>query len=219
MAMVSEGRNSGEFGGDEMEQSDQLRRNWTVTGTAQSNGGHFDKVSIRGEAKVTGGIDCGQLKVMGTLSVVGNLTMKTSKVMGTLGVTGDVSGEDIKVMGEMNVKGNCNAESYQSRGAFDIDGLLNAGTVKIILHGHSRVKEIGGDTICVKPNFTLFSSGFRQLTVDTVEGDDIDLQYTSARVVRGNRVKIGPGCEIESVEYTTDLRLDDDAKVSQQAKR
>src|SRR5579875_1572473 len=201
-----------------MEQQIQERRNWTINGTARSMGGNFDKVTIRGEAKVTGDLDCYLLKLMGTLSVHGDLKMKTSKIMGTVDVTGNVSGEKLSLLGELNVKGDCNAEWFKSRGAFHIDGLLNAGNIEVSLYGPCRAREIGGDLIHVKPHFKLFASGIRQLTVDTVEGDDICLQYTTARVVRGNRVEIGHGCDIELVEYKTDFRQDAGAKIGQQVK-
>ncbi|GMA62319.1 hypothetical protein GCM10025859_27590 [Alicyclobacillus fastidiosus] len=193
-------------------------RNWTINGTAQSTGGHFHKVTIRGEARVTGDIDCEQLKVMGTLDVQGNLHTGAAKIMGTVAVAGNASGEDVNLMGEMNVDGDCNAESLKCRGAFDISGLLNAGNIEIVLHGYSRAKEIGGDKIYVKPQLRFFSGGLRRLTVDTVEGDDVNLAYTTARVVRGNRVEIGPGCEIETVEYRSLLRVSDAAKVHEKTK-
>lgn len=188
-------------------------RNWTINGTAQSTGGHFQKVTVRGEARVTGDIECEQLKVMGTLDVQGNLNTGAAKIMGTVDVAGNASGEDVSLMGEMNVAGDCNAESFKCRGAFVISGLLNAGNIEVVLHGYSRAKEIGGDKISVKPQSRFFSGGTRRLTVDTIEGDDINLAYTTARVVRGNRVEIGPGCEVERIEYRSVLRVSDAAKV------
>ncbi|WKB34651.1 hypothetical protein QS257_11765 [Terrilactibacillus sp. S3-3] len=40
------------------------------------------------------------------------------------------------------------------------------------------------------------------------------LEDTTAKVVRGNRVVIGPGCKIESVEYQSDYSKADDAEVN-----
>ncbi|WAH37362.1 polymer-forming cytoskeletal protein [Alicyclobacillus dauci] len=192
--------------------------NWTINGTARSNGGDFNKVTIRGEADVAGDVTCNELKLMGTLKMSGNLRMKLSKIMGSADVDGHVHGDDINVMGELRIKGDCNAETFKSRGTFEIDGLLNAESVELRLYGPSRVREIGGESIQVKPHFRFLSGGFRKLTVDTIEGDDIRLEQTSARVVRGNRVDIGPGCDIDLVEYKTDFRQDDGAKVGQQTK-
>ena len=38
-----------------------------------------------------------------------------------------------------------------------------------------------------------------------IEGDDVDLEYTEADVVRGRRVRIGEGCSIGRVEYSESL--------------
>ncbi|MCL6576409.1 hypothetical protein [Kyrpidia sp.] len=41
--------------------------------------------------------------------------------------------------------------------------------------------------------------------METIEGDDIYLENTRARVVRGTRVQIGPGCQIGLLEYSEDF--------------
>ena len=41
--------------------------------------------------------------------------------------------------------------------------------------------------------------------VGDIEGDDVDLEYTQADVVRGRRVRIGEGCSIGRVEYSESL--------------
>lgn len=201
-----------------MEQQHSEKRNWKITGSAKSTGGVFNKVTILGEAQVNGDLECEHLKVMGTLSVRGRLKLGTSKIMGTLTVTDNVEGDDVNVLGELTVKGDCNAEVFRSRGAFDIDGMLNAGEMEISLYGPARAREIGGSTIRVKPHFKLFSPGMRELTADTIEGDEIHLLNTSARVVRGSKVEIGPGCDVEIVEYKEDFKQDREAKVAKQIK-
>ena len=56
------------------------------------------------------------------------------------------------------------------------------------------------------------------LKAELIEGEEIDLQATRAELVRGRNVVIGPGCEIERVEYSGSLMVDPSAKVEQQAK-
>lgn len=46
-----------------------------------------------------------------------------------------------------------------------------------------------------------------------IEGDDIYLENTKADIVRGNKVKIGPGCQIGVVEYRDDFTHDSKALV------
>jgi len=51
------------------------------------------------------------------------------------------------------------------------------------------------------------------LATESVEGGDIYLEYTKAKVVRGNNVNIGPGCEIDLVEYRNDFQQVKEARV------
>ena len=44
--------------------------------------------------------------------------------------------------------------------------------------------------------------------VRTIEGDQVELEYTQAKVVRGKYVRIGAGCEIDRVEYSGDLTVE-----------
>jgi cytoskeletal protein CcmA (bactofilin family) len=202
-----------------MGRAQDMKRDWTINGSARSTGGSFNKVTVRGEGVVSGDLECELLKVMGTFKVTGNMSFESSKIMGTIDVGGDVRANELSVMGELSVLGDCNAESFKSKGTFDVCGMLNAGNIEIQLYGDSSAREIGGDSIVVKPHFKWFGGGFRQLTVDTLEGDTIRLEHTKARVVRGNHVEIGPNCEIETVEYQSTVRIDASSKVTEQIKR
>ncbi len=51
------------------------------------------------------------------------------------------------------------------------------------------------------------------LTAELIEGDVIELTNTKAKTVRGNKVKIGPNCQIETVEYSGDYTCDPSASV------
>ena len=56
------------------------------------------------------------------------------------------------------------------------------------------------------------------LEVDVIEGDQIVLEHTRAKVVRGKEITIGPGCVIERVEYSVTLHVDEGAQVGAQEK-
>ncbi len=125
---------------------------------------------------------------------------------------GKLAAEHLDVKGGFKVKGDSTAETFSSKGAFSVAGLLNAGNVEIVLYGPCRAKEIGGETINVRKgtafrlgrliNSILFSLDLNGgLSTDTIEGDDIYLEDTKAKAVRGNNVTIGQGCDIGLVEY------------------
>ncbi len=53
----------------------------------------------------------------------------------------------------------------------------------------------------------------KELTVDVIEGDDVYLENTMAKIVRGNNVTIGSGCKIELVEYKGSFKQDGGAEI------
>ncbi|MCS6903353.1 MAG: polymer-forming cytoskeletal protein [Candidatus Bipolaricaulota bacterium] len=61
-----------------------------------------------------------------------------------------------------------------------------------------------------------WSRGSGYLEAETIEGDEIFLENTKARAVRGKKIQIGEGCEIESVEYSESLEIAPGAQVKEQ---
>lgn len=201
----------------------------TLMGLGKGAGGHYDRVRIDGMGTINGDLVCNEFMCNGKSTLNGGLQAAQADVQGTarfrgpvesgrlhvsgyVKCTGSVSAEDIEVEGKLKAGGFCQAERFSARGSFRIGGLLNAGTVKIELYGGGQAKEIGGDTIHVSKKYNSMDRFFglffpsNRLRTDTIEGDDIYLEYTDARVVRGNRVNIGLGCRIGLVEYSGDYR-------------
>ena len=167
---------------------------------------------IAGKGSVLGNINAQVLNVNGLLDVSGNLTVSDFNSNGQVEIGGKVSTENLVNRGILKVEGDCNSETFKSEGLFKIKGLLNSGTIEILLHHTSFAKEIGGDHINVRKGGSFEIKSFIKslfpafemnlnLNTDSIEGDEIYLEYTKAKVVRGNNVNIGPGCEIDLVEY------------------
>ncbi|MEH7098098.1 cytoplasmic protein [Neobacillus vireti] len=179
-------------------------------------------VKIMGEAEVKGDVTANDTLVMGTLMAGRNARLKKMKVFGMLEVGEKLSGDVATIKGSISVKGDVEFETFDSSGGFDIKGLLTADKVKIALRfGQSRAEEIGGSRIVVKrkKNSILpFGREEGTLSAKVIEGDDIYLENTTAEVVRGNTVKIGPGCQIGLVEYTTELKSDSSSTIKSKTK-
>ena len=106
--------------------------------------------------------------------------------------------------------GGVEAEAVRISGMAGIPGLLNAETVEIAADRGIRIGSIGGGSIRIyKPTqvslLGLFRSSCSCAQAGDIEGDDVDLEYTQADVVRGRRVRIGEGCSIGRVEYSESL--------------
>ena len=193
-----------------------------------------------GEGKIEGDVDCNDLKIYGEGTIKGDLTVEeTMDIKGHAAIKGDLEGEKLKIqgdiefnyvtvdeaeiMGNISVKEDFNAEKFKVEGGFNINGLLNADEIEIYLYWPCKVHEIGCSEIKVKRESKLSFFGLKNmimpngspkgLTADVIEGDEIYLEYTNARVVRGNEVELGPGCVVELVEYKNEFKQDEGAKV------
>ncbi|MFD2368500.1 polymer-forming cytoskeletal protein [Brevibacillus sp. GCM10020057] len=184
-----------------------------------------DNVKVEGNATVRGALKSASMEVYGQLDVNGEVAFSQLRVEGNARVHGGLAGEEIQVRGFLKSSGDCEAELFKAKGAFSIGGLLNAGRIEIYLHGGCEAREIGGEHIEVRKagNSTLnkiMKHIFNNtLSAGSVEGDEIYLEYTRAKVVRGNNIEIGPGCEIDLVEYTGEFRQAGDSQVKEHVKR
>jgi cytoskeletal protein CcmA (bactofilin family) len=225
-----------------MEQS--RKQDLNINGISHAAGGEYGKVNINGIGtiegnlsamemdangitKVRGSLHVDELDCDGILKVEGQLSAGKSVIDGRLKVLGSMRGDHCRINGTLNVSGDCELESFDAEGAFDIIGLLNAGRMNVKLQGRGSAREIGVEFLHVRQaHNSMWSKIWRwvlpkftpELRVATIEGDDIDLEYTEADIVRGNRVVIGKGCVIGRVEYQTELKVHPGAKVQQGVK-
>ncbi|WP_456272472.1 bactofilin [Bacillus sp. AK031] len=192
-----------------------------VIGDGSYPGGDYDKVKVTGHGTVSGDIRSVETKVTGECSVKGKASMNQLKVTGKMTIDEELSSNEVNIIGELNVgssmkantlkmrgflnsSGNVELEKMDAKGGFDIKGLLNVGELIINLQmAPSKAGEIGGETIQVKSRSLLKKT--YTLEADTIEGDSIYLEHTTAKMVRGNNIEIGPGCHIEKVEYRSTL--------------
>jgi len=93
--------------------------------------------------------------------------------------------------------------------------LLNAGQVTIKPGGNCIVKEIGDEHIDIRVS-PIDNTIFRkvidkifntkaELTTGLIEGDDIYIQNTNVKIVRGNNITVGTGCTIDLLEYKGEI--------------
>ena len=218
-----------------------------ISGQGNING-DFDCVELKisGASKLDGNVEAFSAKITGTANVTGEFKVKECKVSGFAQIRGDVKADEMKiegaavagnnvaadsleVKGGFKVKNDCSAENFVSKGAFTVGGLLNSDRIYIELYGPCRAKEIGGESITVKkgPGFhlarivkTILSSldVDSGLVADSIEGDEIFLEETKAKVVRGNNVIIGEGCEVGLVEYRSKFEQRGNSSVKENKK-
>ncbi|WDL96090.1 polymer-forming cytoskeletal protein [Alicyclobacillus sp. ALC3] len=194
------------------------RPNLEIHGIGTASGGTYNLIRIHGKATIDGDVVCTRLDVHGVVSVSGDLEADHVHVHGQSEIAGRLISTEVQLNGGLNVGGDCSAESFRGHGVFQIDGLLNAEHIEVKIHGPSRAKEIGGQSIEIRGERRSPLGRWKKLRVDTVEGDDVRLESTQARVVRGNRVFVGRGCDVEGVEYRVDFQSTEGSAVHAEQK-
>lgn len=206
-----------------------------------------EEFQAAGSAKVEGNLKAQKFEVAGSFRCEGNLEVEEGEAAGSCKVTGRIKAQELKLAGAVQAKAitggylraggslavaeSVEVETFRLTGAFEIGGLLSADRVEVELEGRSQAQEIGGEKIVVRAGQKslggiissalafLWGSGTpKELTVETVEGDEVELEATQAKLVRGGKVKIGPGCHIERVEYSDSLEVAPGAVVKEEVK-
>jgi cytoskeletal protein CcmA (bactofilin family) len=177
---------------------------------------------IGGECLVDGNMDCGYFSNLGEVTVLHLLQANEMRLIGITKVKQqcaasqlviygrllcerDFFGQEAKVHGLLHVRGNVSLTQMEMTGGIFVGGLLRCRSILIALKidADNYVREIHSNQITVKKKRALFHQGpIVNFQADLIAGGDIDLEYTTARVVRGNHVTIGPGCKIDRIEYS-----------------
>ncbi|MHA6533406.1 hypothetical protein [Paenibacillus sp. BAC0078] len=180
-----------------------------------------------GLIKLGGSLAVEEMEVSGNLKIQGGLQADTIKNDGMLTVEGGLQGGSCCLNGVINVKGDCELEDFTGDGVITIDGLLSAGRVNLKLQGQAKMKGIHVESLVVRQGSpwglnklagSLIPKLRPELNVRYIEGDFIDVENTTAEVIRGNIVIIGQGSSIGRVEYRTGLTVHPGAVVGQEVK-
>ncbi|RUT33245.1 hypothetical protein EJP77_06205 [Paenibacillus zeisoli] len=181
-----------------------------------------EQITINGTGKITGPVHSGDFRTDGMLNIEEEVRFDKLVINGMFKCGAGARGEHAEIYGTLKLKKDLQCEILEVWGNLQVEGLLNAGTIRLEMIGKCKAREIGGEHIIIRKRGTapklleLFSGKLAsRLTADVIEGDDIELEHTKARIVRGSRVRIGPGCEIDYVEYKDTYEADPKSDVSQ----
>jgi cytoskeletal protein CcmA (bactofilin family) len=193
------------------------------------------ETKISGACKITGDATSKEFKISGATKIGGDLHSKEAKISGSCKIGGDAKTEEfhssgvceiggsldskssVTLSGILNVSSDVETETFRCSGRFEIGDILRAKDIKIGLNGHSKVKEIHCDIIEVRSGARgAFFSGFfghgGKLDVESIHAHEVYLENTTADIVNGDNVRIGPNCSIDTVESKT-LSVHETSKV------
>lgn len=175
---------------------------WKVGGDV-----HSERLSGAGAGRVEGSVRTQEFSSAGVVKIERNLHAQHAKFSGVLKAAGDVE-----------------ASEFRGRGAFRIEGLLAADQLELELSERSWAREIGGAKIAVRKRESFWGWLARwwgrqiELSTELIEADEIYLEATAAKTVRGKRVTLGPECRIGRVEYSESLQIDPKSTVKEQVR-
>lgn len=191
-------------------------------------------VDISGKISVDGTTECSDIDVSGkmkckafkahSVDASGKISVDNDIECIDLGLSGKLECKKLKataidVSGRINVDGDVECETAEISGSAEISDLLNAESISIESASESRIASIGCSEITVKEKSRLLaflnSSHAPILTADLIEGDNIILEKTHAKMVRGKNVHIGKGCKIGVLEYTESYACDPSSSIGE----
>jgi cytoskeletal protein CcmA (bactofilin family) len=195
---------------------------------------HADEVRIAGTQTVEGTLKAKEITSAGSLKVTEDVEAEKFLSRGGFEIGGLLSAEEIKIElggGKVSEIGGTRIEVRQRGRSFwgwrrqprvhvqigrDLEDLGETLESVFEVLGASAKKSAGvGESLGYAFGW---SHRWGSLEADTIEGDEIFLENTKARVVRGKKIQIGEGCEIESVEYSESLEVAPGAHVKHQTK-
>jgi len=106
-----------------------------------------------------------------------------------------LAADEVQITGAASIGGGVRTREFGSRGKFEIGGPIEAEEVNIRLAGSSRAPSIKAREIEVRRH-----ERNGELTVESVEGEEVYLEATRAGSVKGHSVRLGPFCSVHTVE-------------------
>ncbi|MCM1989717.1 polymer-forming cytoskeletal protein [Oceanirhabdus seepicola] len=197
-------------------------RSYRVMGSGDLKGNlKSEIIKINGSGDIDGDVYGIDVSINGSGDISGNIKCSSLKIAGSSDIGGDVEGTEVGIYGSCDIDGNCECEIFNGKGAFTVGGELIADEVNIEVIRNCEVGSIGAGRVIVRgagtegfKSLAFFrGKGSRKFECDVIEGDEIYLEKTEANTIRGKNIVIGPGCEIESIEYSDQIQIDDDSKV------
>ncbi len=208
---------------------DVVCKDFVINGSGEATGKvESNSLRVSGSGRFGSEIKAGDIRVSGSAYFDAGIDCTDINISGSADIKKGITAKNVKINGSVKIIGDCNADAFASDGVFEIGGLLNADRIDIHLYwSKSTAREIGGEKITVElgnrrfgvvKSILTLTAHNPSLQADVIEGNDISLENTTARIVRGNNVSIGKNCSIGLVEYKGFYQKSNDARVDKEVK-
>jgi cytoskeletal protein CcmA (bactofilin family) len=180
-------------------------------------------VKISGSCKVGGDVEADKFVSEGSFQIGSLLSAdEVDILLGGDSQVGEIEGERIEVRRKGSWMWDVDSTKLEEKLMqleSKLDKLGERFGVHIDIDAAKLAKEIEKFGQKIKIDIGGFSFGASgALEAGIIEGDEIYLEFTKADTVRGKKIVIGKGCEIETVEYSESLEVDESAVVKNRVK-
>ena len=163
-----------------------------------------ENLKVSGSLKVQGPLETSTFISSGSFKVDGPLTVSANcKTSGSGKIEGSLLAQQASLIssGSLIVEGDVFCNEAELSGGYKIAGTVQCDeTFKSELNDKCRIE---GDLICGGDIYIEQNSRKGSLTVENIESSgDVYLEGVKAKSVSGKKVKLGEGCEIDSVSET-----------------
>lgn len=210
--------------------------NIKIEGIGSVYGGPMESISIQGIGKVKGDMEAVSFQSEGISKATGRVRAETIHNEGICRCKGDVLAKTLRNEGVLKVRGKVETGEFISDGTLFIKQSISTDIFRCIFHHYSYIKEIFGDTVEILRNdphnpgnngkqfhapawaaklFLGIHIQENAFVSETIECTKLQADHLVARTVRAQEVALGPGCRVETVEYSRSFSAHESAVVEQ----
>ena len=217
----------GRLTGDVQAQHIHISGSGTIDGDTKA-----ERIRVTGAGTIYGNVEATFVESTGNFKVTGQAEIKELVNEGRCRLDTDVNADKIHSSGYFSIGGNIRTENFYSKGSLTIEGRLEAQLAEIEITGFCNVRDIVGKAIYIRKQDKINLSSLSKfinpllgkgreldkLKCQEICGQEIDIEFTEAKVIKGNKVTLGPDCRIEEVIYKEELKVHSSAWVGKEVK-
>jgi len=186
-----------------------------IDGITNLPGGEFDELYIDGICNCSNGLKAHKLGVEGVFNCDGNVETDELYCEGTSNIKGNVRAKEASIEGVTEIKGRLESDQINCEGVLRVAGEISADAVEA--RGVIFAREIVGDRIIIHSEIKSWLKPFLRprRTVELIEATTITLHRVDAKTVNGHDIHIEGRCNIERIDCSGTLYVDESATVQE----
>lgn len=192
---------------------------------------------VNGACNIKGDISSNLLNNSGYLKVKGKSICKDITNHGKYSTTSEIKSEVFTSDGVVKSRSDIEVQKFIANGPIIIKGMLQADTADITVKGVGFINQIKAKIVHtgklrdvrLRPSVDILArlvlaplSGIKitlnRININMIEGTLVDISFTNAELIRGEKVTIGPGCRVNRVEYAKSIEVSEDSYIGKKIK-